>query len=89
MSSLPPKSPLPPTSQTLIKIPSITRIATCLACLIAPRFTCAQQYNSLPFEHTFAIRMTNVREDVNGGLLVGVDVGSKRQSYNIDSTNMG
>jgi hypothetical protein len=35
----------------LIQVLSITRIATGLACLITPHFTCAQHHYSLPGEH--------------------------------------
>jgi hypothetical protein len=63
----------PPPSSTIlgaIKVLAIVRIATGAACLIAPRFTCAQHDYNLPAEHAFAIRMMGIREGVNGGLLI-------------------
>ena len=53
-----------------INVLSVIRIATGAACLIAPRFTCAQHEYDLPVEHAFAVRMMGIREGVNGGLLL-------------------
>lgn len=46
------------------------RIATGVACIVAPRFTCGLFRYSLPAEHGLIVRMFGIRDAVFGELLI-------------------
>lgn len=63
-------APLSSTTQTAIKALSVVRIATGVACLLAPRITCALFKYPVPAEQTLLVRMFGVRDAVFGELLI-------------------
>jgi hypothetical protein len=62
--------PLSSTSQTIIKTLSVIRIATGVACLLAPRFTCALFKYNVPVEQSLIVRMVGGRDAMLGAILI-------------------
>lgn len=62
-----------PTPRTAIKVLHLLRIATGLACLIAPQYTCALFKYHVPVEQALLVRMFGVREVVFGELLASAE----------------
>lgn len=65
-----PVAPLSSTTQTAIKALSVIRIATGVACVFAPIFTCGLFKYAVPVEHSLLVRMFGVRDFVMGELLI-------------------
>lgn len=66
----PPDKPLSPSTGYAIKTLSWARIATGVACLAAPRFTCALFKWNIPAESSLLVRMVGARDAVLGELLI-------------------
>ncbi|KAJ4371180.1 hypothetical protein N0V83_004396 [Neocucurbitaria cava] len=62
-----------PTPRTAIKVLHLLRIASGLACLIAPQYTCALFKYRVPAEQALLVRMFGVREVVFGELLTSAE----------------
>jgi hypothetical protein len=58
------------TTQTVIKTMSVIRIATGVACLLAPRFTCALFKYHVPVEQSLIVRMVGGRDAMLGAILI-------------------
>jgi hypothetical protein len=78
--------PLSSTSQAVIKTLSVIRIATGVACLFAPRFTCGLFMYKVPAEQALIVRMVGARDVMFGELLITAEDktkedGGRRQVY--------
>ncbi|OAL53959.1 hypothetical protein IQ07DRAFT_640976 [Pyrenochaeta sp. DS3sAY3a] len=65
-----PVAPLSSTTQTAIKALSVIRVATGVACVFAPIFTCGLFKYTVPVENSLLVRMFGVRDFVMGELLI-------------------